>query len=94
MRGACVFQRGQRNNHACTYKFTRLQNTHDSYTSRSYVCAIYQFLVLSVCELRLVTQLYKSNATSALVAGYGKIYCYRRICQCCATGMPKPYTCI
>ena len=24
----CVFQRGQRNNHACTYKFTRLQIKH------------------------------------------------------------------
>ena len=27
-RGARMFQRGQRNNHACTYKFTRLQIKH------------------------------------------------------------------
>ena len=68
MRGARVFQRGQRNNHACTYKFTRLQNIRDSYTNCSHVCAIY-FLVLSACESKLVTQFYKSNFTSALVAG-------------------------
>ena len=41
------------NSHAC--------KTCDSYTSRSHACAIY-FLVLSVCESRLVTQFYKSNA--------------------------------
>ena len=29
----------------------------------------YIYLVLSACESRLVTQLYKSNFTSALVAG-------------------------
>ena len=58
----------ERNNHACTYKFTHLHNTCDSYTSRSHMCAIY-FLVLSACESRLLTQFYKSNATSALVAG-------------------------
>ena len=76
-----VFQRGQGNNHACTYKFTLLQNTCDSYMSCSHACAIY-YLVLSVCESRLVTQFYKSNATSALEP-VSKIYCYRRICQCC-----------
>ena len=41
-------------------------NTRDSYTSCSHACAIY-FLVLSAYESRLVTQFYKSNATSALV---------------------------
>ena len=68
MRGARVFQRGQRNNHVCTYKFTRLQKhawfLHEPF---SRVCHI--FLVLSVCESKIVTQFYKSNATSALVAG-------------------------
>ena len=44
-------------------------NTRDSYTSCSHACAIY-FLVLSAYESRLVTQFYKSNATSALVASY------------------------
>ena len=63
-RVAHVFQRGPRNNHACTYKFTRLQNTCDSYTSHSHACAI-----CFACESRLVTQFYKSNVTSALVAG-------------------------
>ena len=68
MCGARVFQCGQRNNHVCTYKFTRLQNTRDSYTKPSHAYTIY-FLVLSACESRLVTQFYKSNATRALVAG-------------------------
>ena len=49
MRGARVFQHGQRNNQAYTYKFTCLQNTCDSYTTHFHKCAIY-FLVLLVCE--------------------------------------------
>ena len=40
----------------CTYKFTCLQNTRDSYKGRLHVRAIY-FLVLSACESRLVTVL-------------------------------------
>ena len=43
-------------------------NMRDSYTSCSHACAIY-FLVLSAYESRPVAQFYKSNATSALVAG-------------------------
>ena len=39
--GAHVFQRGQRNDHAYTFKFTRLQNTHDSYTGHFHTCAIH-----------------------------------------------------
>ena len=52
MRGARMFQRGQRNNHTCTYKFTRLQKTCDSYTGHFHVCAIY-----FSCESKLVIQL-------------------------------------
>ena len=50
------------------------------------------FLVLSACESRLVTQFYKSNATSALVAG-SKIYCYMEefVSRLRASRMPKPY---
>ena len=55
-----IITRVPTNSHAC--------KTRDSYTSCSHACAIY-FLVLSVYESRLVTQFYKSNATSALVAG-------------------------
>ena len=50
------------NSHACKLK------KRDSYTSCSHACAIY-FLVLLACESRLVTQFYKSNAISFLVAG-------------------------
>ena len=50
--GAHIFQRGQRNNHTCTYKFTRLQNMRDSYTGHFYTCAIY-----FSCESKLVIQL-------------------------------------
>ena len=55
MRGAHVFQRGQGNNHACTYKFTQLQNTHDSYTGHFHVCAIY-FLCASKLVIQLMLQ--------------------------------------
>ena len=57
-----IITRVPTNSHACKL------NTRDSYTSYSHACAIY-ILVLSTCESRLVTQFYKSNATSALVAG-------------------------
>ena len=46
--GARVCQRGQRNNHACTYKFTCLQNTRDSYMSFSHACAIYSFSLIGL----------------------------------------------
>ena len=72
-----IITRVPTNSHACKL------NTRDSYTSCSHACAI-NFLVLSACESRLVTQFYKSNATSALVP-VSKIYVLylRRICQCC-----------
>ena len=57
-----IITRVPKNSHVCKL------NTHDSYTSCSHACDIY-FLVLSACESRLVTQFYKSNATSALAAG-------------------------
>ena len=88
-RGARVFQRGQRNNHACTYKFTRLQNTRDSYMSCSHACAIY-FLVLSTCESRLVTQFlcykcFSSWLAKSIVIGELDLSVLG------ATRMPKPY---
>ena len=46
-----VLQRGERNNHACKFKFTQLCITmQDFYTSRFHACAIYSL----VCKLRLV----------------------------------------
>ena len=57
-----IIMRVPTNSHACKL------NTCDSYTNCSHTCDIY-FLVLLACESRLVTQFYKSNATSALVAG-------------------------
>ena len=57
-----IITRVPKNSHVCKL------NTRDSYTSCSHACDIY-FLVLSACESRLVTQFYKSNATSTLVAG-------------------------
>ena len=47
-RGARVFQRGQRNNYACTYKFTRLQNTRDYYTRAVLTLVPYIFSLISV----------------------------------------------
>ena len=49
-----------RNSHACK---TRVIPTRALLTCVPYI------LVLSACESRLVTQFYKSNATSGLVAG-------------------------
>ena len=43
-----VLHCGQGNNHVCTYKFTRLQNTCDSYTIRSHACAIYLFSLIGM----------------------------------------------
>ena len=60
--------------HVCIYKLTQLaKNTCDSYTSLFHSWATH-FLILSAFESGLVTQFYKSNASSILVvyssAGY------------------------
>ena len=69
-----IITRVPTNSHACK---TRVIPTRAVLTRVPYI-----FLVLSVCKSRLLTQFYKSNATSALEP-VSKIYCYRRICQCC-----------
>ena len=50
-RDAHMFQRGEKNNRACTFKFTRLcKTTRDCYIDRFHTCA----LVLLACKSRLV----------------------------------------